>query len=106
MPTYSFLNTETGENFDSFMSIAAREDYLNENKHIQTLVTAPAIVSGVSTSMQNRVPDGFKEVLSKVAEAHPASTVADRYGQKSIKQVQTEQIVKKHVEKIIKKTKT
>ena len=87
------------------MSIAARDDYLNENKHIQTVVTAPAIVSGVSNSMQNRVPDGFKEVLSKVAEAHPSSTVADRYGQKTIKQVQTEQIVKKHVEKITKKTK-
>ena len=105
MPTYSFLNTETGEQFDSFMSIAAREDYLNENKHIQTLVTAPAIVSGVSTSMQNRVPDGFKEVLSKVAEAHPTSTVGERYGKKSIKQVQTEQIVKKHVDKITKKIK-
>ena len=105
MPTYSFLNTETGENFDSFMSFAAREDYLNENKHIQTLVTAPAIVSGVSTSMQNRVPDGFKEVLSKVAEAHPTSTVGERYGKKSIKQVQTEQIVKKHVDKITKKIK-
>ena len=105
MPTYSFLNTETGENFDSFMSIAAREYYLNENKHIQTVVTAPAIVSGVSTSTQNRVPDGFKEVLSKVAEAHPTSDVGNRYGKKSIKQVRTEQIVKKHVEKITKKTK-
>jgi hypothetical protein len=64
------------------------------------VLTAPAIVSGVSTSTQNRVPDGFKEVLSKVAEAHPASSVADRYGKKSIKQARSDQVVKKHVEKV------
>jgi hypothetical protein len=105
MPTYSFLNTETGEQFDSFMSIAAREDYLNENKHLQTVMTAPAIVSHSGGTLDQKTPDGFKEVLSKVAEAHPTSTVGDRYGKKSIKQVQTEQIVKKHVDKITKKMK-
>jgi hypothetical protein len=41
-------------------------------------------------------------VLSKVAEAHPTSTFADRYGKKSIKDVKTRQIVKKHVDKITK----
>jgi hypothetical protein len=59
-------------------------------------MTAPAIVSGVSTSKQNRVPDGFKEVLSKISEAHPASAVADKHGRKSIKQARTEQVIKKH----------
>jgi hypothetical protein len=100
MPTYSFINTETGEEFDMFMSYSARETFLEENPIIQTQVTAAAIVSGVSTSTQYRVPDGFKEVLSKVAEAHPTSHVADKHGKKSIKQVKTEQIVKKHVQKI------
>jgi hypothetical protein len=46
------------------------------------------------------VPDGFKEVLSKVAEAHPTSDVANKHGKKSIKQVKNDQIVKKHVKKI------
>jgi hypothetical protein len=56
-------------------------------------------VSGVSTSnsRSGRVPSGFNEVLSKVAEAHPTSKVAQRFGKKSIKQVKTEQIVKKHL---------
>jgi hypothetical protein len=100
MPTYSFNNTETGEEFDMFMRISEREEFLKNNPKIQPVITAPAIVSGVSTSTQYRVPDGFKEVLSKVAEAHPTSDVANKHGKKSIKQVRTEQIVKKHVQKI------
>lgn len=104
MPTYEFLNSETGEEFERLMSFSAREDYLKENPHIVPILSAPTIVSGVSTSnsRQGKVPDGFKEVLSKVAEAHPTSTVADRYGKKSIKDVKTRQIVKKHVDKLTK----
>jgi hypothetical protein len=96
MPTYNFLNNETGEEFEAFMKISEREEYLKTNPQIQTVMTAPAIVSGVSTSKQNRVPDGFKEVLSKISEAHPASAVADKHGRKSIKQARTEQVIKKH----------
>ena len=100
MPTYNFLNTETGESFEAMMKIAEREIFLKENPHIQSIIMAPNIVSGVSSSKQNRVPDGFKEVLSKVAEAHPTSQVGDRHGRKSIKQVKSEQVVKKHVQKV------
>jgi hypothetical protein len=100
MPTYNFLNTETGESFEAMMKIAEREIFLKENPQIQSIIMAPNIVSGVSSSKQNRVPDGFKEVLSKVAEAHPNSQVGDRHGNKSIKQVKSEQVVKKHVQKV------
>ncbi len=99
MPTYEFLNTKTGEEFEVLMKISEREEYLKNNPHIQSIITAPALVSGVSTSnsRSGRVPSGFNEVLSKVAEAHPTSKVAQRFGKKSIKQVKTEQIVKKHL---------
>lgn len=97
MPTYEFLNTETGEEFEVLMKISEREEYLKNNPHIQPILSAPALVTGVSTSKQNRVPDGFKEVLSKVAEAHPTSEVAKRHGRKGIKASKTEQIVKKHL---------
>ena len=100
MPTYSFLNKDTGEQFDKFLRFSEREEFLKTNTNIQPVITAPAILSGVSTSKQNRVPDGFKEVLSKVAEAHPTSDVANKHGKKSIKQVKNDQIVKKHVKKI------
>jgi hypothetical protein len=96
MPTYNFLNNETGEEFEAFMKISEREEYLKTNPNIQSVITAPAIVTGVSTSKQNRVPDGFKEVLSKISEAHPASDLADKHSKKSIKQARTEQVIKKH----------
>ena len=98
MPTYEFINTETGEHFEKFMGISAKEEYLKENPHIhQTMTQAPAMVSGISGSGQNKVPTGFGEVLSKVAEKHPTSVVAERYGRKGIKEAKTNQIVKKHL---------
>ena len=97
MPTYNFLNIDTGEEFESFMKISEREEYLKTNPQIQPVMTAPAIVTGVSTSKQNRVPEGFKEVLSKIAEGHPASEVAANHSAKSIKQAKTERVVKKHL---------
>jgi len=103
MPTYNFIDTVTGEEFESFMKIAERDDYLKDNPNIQPVITAPHIVSGVLGVGSNRVPNGFNEVLSKVAEAHPTSKVGQQYGNKSIKQVQSEQVVKKHVDRITKR---
>ena len=99
MPTYQFRNTQTDEEFEVLMKISEREEYLRSNPHIQSVITAAAIVGAVSTSKQNKVPDGFKEVLSKVAEAHPESAVGRRHGRKSIKQVKTKRIVDKHLGK-------
>ena len=102
MPTYEFLDTNTQEQFEVIMRISEREKYLAENPHIQPIISAPMIVSGVS--IRDKVPTGFKEVLSKVSEAHPTSPVARRHGRKTIKAARTEQVVKKHVEKFIKRS--
>ena len=37
MPSYSFKNTETGEEFEEFFTIANREKFLEQNPHIQQL---------------------------------------------------------------------
>lgn len=104
MPTYSFVDTETGEEFDAFMKISEREEFLKENPNIRPILTAPSIVSGV-----NSVKDGdsrlggFKEVLQKVGEKHPTSPVGERYHRKSIKEARKADVVKKHVDKITKR---
>ena len=95
MPTYDFVNNETGEEFEEFMSIAAREQYLKDNPHIQQLLGATATVGGVSIT--GKIPDGFKEVLSKVAENHSASAVGQQYGRQSISAIKTKELVKKHI---------
>jgi len=38
----------------------------------------------------------MKEVFAKAAEAHPNSPLADRYGKKSIKEIKTREVLKKH----------
>ena len=103
MPTYDFLDTKTGEEFEVMMKWSEREQYLKDNPHIQPKVSAPNIVSGVSTSSQNRVPGGFKEVLSKVAEKYPTSPLADKHHRRSSKEAKTAEVVKKHVDKITKR---
>jgi hypothetical protein len=82
------------------MKIAEREEFLRENPHIKPVITAPNIVSGISSSQ--RIPSGFNDVLSKVAEAHPNSTVGKRHKRKSIKEVRTDRIVKKYVDRVTK----
>lgn len=98
MPLYEFYNKDTDEYFERFMTIANRELFIKDNPNIEPVVSCAAIVSGVS--IRDKVPDGFKEVLSKVSESHKASAVAERHGRKSIKEIKTEQILKKHREKI------
>lgn len=67
MPTYKFLNTETNEEYEEFMSISELERTLKENPHITQLVHgAPGISSGVS-----KKPDsGFRDLLKEIKKSH------------------------------------
>tara|TARA_B110000858_G_C17790679_1_gene469725 strand:+ start:500 stop:796 length:297 start_codon:yes stop_codon:yes gene_type:complete len=92
MPSYTFEDTKTGKVFDEFYSISDKEEYLEKNKHIKQLITKINIVSG--TGIKN--DSGWKENLSRIAEAHPTSPFADRFGKKSIKEIKTKQVIEKH----------
>ena len=94
MPTYSFYNTETNEQFEDFMSWSQRETYLKENPHIEPMLTTAALVGD---HIIQKVDGGMKDVFSRVAEAHPNSPLADRYGSsRNSKQKKIENIGKKH----------
>ena len=95
MPLYTFYNKRNKKEFTEMMSIAEMESYLEKNKHISQRITGINIVAGVS-GMSYRSDQGWKEVQSKIAEAHPQSAFAKEHGKKSIKQIKTEQVVKKH----------
>ena len=95
MPLYTFENKRTGKTFTEMMSISEMESYLKKNKHIKQNITSINIVAGVS-GMSYKSDQGWKETLSKVVEAHPQSALASEVGKKSIKQIKTEQVVKKH----------
>ena len=68
MPTYKFLNNDTGEEFEDFMSISALNVYLEENKHITQLVHgAPLIHSGRGLGK----PDSaFRDLLKNIKKGN------------------------------------
>ena len=70
MPTYLFINTETNEEFEEFMTISARDTYLEEHKHITQLVNgAPAIGDVVRLGLKK--PDNaFRDILRNTKKEH------------------------------------
>lgn len=66
MPTYTFLNKDTGEEFTDFMSISALEEYLASNPNIQQVPCAPAIVDPVGLGITKPPSDFLKNVIGKV----------------------------------------
>lgn len=93
MPTYTFRDTTNNEVFDVILSMKDLDSFQEEYPHYERYFDqVPALVSGVSSSL--KTDSGFKEVLSKISEAHPQSQLADRYLSKSVKQVKTERAVR------------
>ena len=96
MPTYTFENTKTGKVWDDIMMIAEKEAYLKKNKHIKQQLTQINISSGVVGMGSMKNDNGWKEMQSRIAEAHPISPFADQHGKKSAKDIKTQQVVEKH----------
>ena len=95
MPTYNFKNKKTGEVWEDLMTIAEMEKFVKK-RHIELLPPSQLnIVSGVG-SVDGKTDSGWKEVMSKISEAHPASNLAERYGKKSVKDTQIDKVIKKH----------
>ena len=95
MPTYRFLNKRTKKEYTDLMSISEMETFIKK-KHIKILPpTQLNIVSSVG-HVDSHTDNGWKEVLSKVSEAHPASALANQYGKKSVKDTQVDKIIHKH----------
>lgn len=67
MPTYNFLNNDTGEEYSEFLSISALDEYLKSNPNVVQLVNdAPGLISG--TSMK---PDqGFRDLLKDMKKGN------------------------------------
>ena len=93
MPSYSFKNNETGEEWEEFFSISGREEFLEQNPHITQL---PSMVSIVSDTGGIKNDNGWGDNMQRIAEAHPGSPLARRYGKKSTKEINTRNVLKNH----------
>ena len=99
MPTYTFENKNTGEEFEIDMRIAELDQYKEANPHLQQLIVrAPAMVGGLGSGGV-KPGGGLDEVFAKAAEAHPDTPLGQRYGKKSIKDIKTKQVIEKHRKK-------
>lgn len=76
MPTYSFRDKNTEEEFERVMSNSERELFLEENPHIiQTFKKFPGVVDSVRIGVR-RPDDNFRDVLKK-AKVHKHNTIND-----------------------------
>lgn len=68
MPTYKFLNNDTGEEHQDFMSISALDQYLKDNPNITQLVNgAPLIHSGRGMAKPDQ---GFRDLLKNMKDSN------------------------------------
>jgi hypothetical protein len=93
MPLYHFKNIATGEDWETFISISAMED-LVQDPNIEQIIYAPAFISGVG-GVTHKVDSGFNDMLSRVADANPHSPLAQVHGNKGIKESKTRRVVNK-----------
>jgi|TARA_B110000503_G_scaffold86225_1_gene131301 hypothetical protein len=95
MPTYRFYNKRTKKEYTDLMSISEMEEFIKK-KHIKILPPTQLNIVSSTGSLDSKTDSGWKEVLSKVSEAHPASNLASQYGKKSIKDTQVDRVIHKH----------
>ena len=77
------------------MSISEMEEFIKK-KHINLLPPTQLNIVSSTGTIDGKTDSGWKEVMSKISEAHPKSELAQRYGKKSVKDTQVERVIKKH----------
>jgi hypothetical protein len=94
MPIYEFYNPETEEQWETKMSYEEMKQFVADNPQLHQIFQMNfAHASGSDGG--GKVPDHFKEVMSRVAEQNPNTPVAEKYGSKSIRDVKTREAIDK-----------
>ena len=96
MPTYTFYDNKTKKQWDDMMPNSEREEYLKDNPHISQIPGGFAFVGDHIMGIGPKQDGGMTENLQRIAEAHPGTPLADRYGGETTKQQKTRAVLKKH----------
>lgn len=65
MPTYTMIETESGEEKEMILSLSEREELLSSGKYSQKLSTAK-FISGTGDTARKAAGSGWNDVLNKV----------------------------------------
>lgn len=74
MPNYDFRDKTTGVVFERTMKIAEKEIYLTDNPNIESYHTTINLGDPVRLGIR-KVDGGFKDVLSRIHDRSPGSTL-------------------------------
>ena len=98
MPTYTIRNRKTQTTFEVFCKYPELQEMLENDSDLVQMLTAPAIVGDhIVKQGDGRMDVGMKETFSRIAEGHPNSPLADRFGSSQTnKQKKIQNIGKKH----------
>jgi len=92
---YQFKNEKTGEIYELSMSYDEKSKYLEDNPDVRSYFgSMPGFISG--TGLEGKMDEGWKENLSRIAEAQPQSALAEKQGGRSAKEAKKANILKKH----------
>lgn len=97
MATYTFRNKETDEIVEHSIRMSEYDQFVKDNPNLERYHTPGNVLNIVGGVGGIKNDQGWKEVLSKVSEAHPNSSLANRTVSRSIKEVQTASVVNKHL---------
>jgi len=100
MPTYTFYDESSGIEWDQFLSMADREEFLKENPQITQVIVPIAIVGDHVMGAGPKTDGGFEDRMSQIADAHPGSPFASRYkSNESHAKIKARSIIEKHKKK-------
>ena len=79
MPTYTFLNLESGMEYEESMSMSEYDKYM-ENNNVQRVYQPVALSADHLMGMGPMNDSGFNDVMGKIADGNPLAPMADRFG--------------------------
>lgn len=75
MPTYTFKDKNTNEEFDRLVKFEEYDDYLKDNPNYERVMKPVRIVSGVGFSI--KTDNGFRDVLKRIEKGSGRSNTID-----------------------------
>lgn len=84
MPKYDFKCKECGHTFEKQLKTSERSDYIKNTKcpecsegEIQQILGNPGFTTSQSLG-RKKAPEEFRELMRRIKDAHPNSTIKDR----------------------------
>jgi hypothetical protein len=70
MPTYRFLNKQTGVEWEEFMGISEADEYLKSNLDVEKLVNGSPMIVGSAMGGKTKPDAGFRDLLKDMKRKH------------------------------------